>query len=248
MRPNIEQENEFYINCLFDKEIGKVARIYLNKRGITKETAKFWKLGYSPINIINPIFDINDNFKPWIKLQGRITIPIYNQNDELISISGRLIKKLKNKPKYDHYPFPSRSTLFGLSQNKMNIFNEDRCFVTEGQMDVISSWQAGVTNIVSSFGAHLSLNHLALISRYTNNIDIIYDNDFAGYNGANKVKEFKNLGDLNLNILRILKEGEDLDSFFKKNKKEDFYNLINNNNQMSILQKKLQYIKNFNNL
>lgn len=247
MRPNIEEENDFYIKCLFNKEIGKSARTYLNKRGISKETAEFWKLGYSPTDMINPVFNEDNLYKPWEKLQGRITIPIYNQNDELISISGRLINKIDNRPKYDHYPFPSRSTLFGLSQNKINIFNEDRCFVTEGQMDVISSWQAGVKNIVSSFGAHFSLSHAALISRYTNNIDIIYDNDFAGYKGMNKAKEFQKYN-LNLNILRILDNGEDLDSFFKEKTKEDFYALINNSDKISILQKKFNYIKNLNNL
>ena len=248
MRPNIEQENEFYINCLFDKQIGKIARQYLIHRGITQTTAKFWKLGYSPINQINPIFDKNDIYKPWEKLQGRITIPIYDQNDKLISISGRLIYPINNKPKYDHYPFPSRSTLFGLSQNKYNIFNENKCFLTEGQMDVITSWQHGIKNVVSSFGAHCSFNHLSLIARYTNNIYILYDNDFAGYNGANKIKEFQNYGDLNIKILNILQNGDDLDSYFKNHSYEDFYNLINKNNDQNILIKKIQYLKNIINL
>lgn len=244
MRPNIEQENEFYINCLFDKSIGKPARYYLSKRGISKDTAIFWKLGFSPSNIINPIFDPNDSYAPWKKLQGRITIPIYDQNNNLISISGRLINKSSTSPKYDHYPFPSRSILFGLFQNKYNIFFKDECFITEGQFDVISSWQAGLNNVVSSFGAHCSLQHLAIISRYTNNINILYDNDFAGYNGANKTLNFKNYADLNINILNILNNNQDLDNFFKSNSISDFYNLINNNNKLSILNNKIKYLKN----
>lgn len=245
MRPNIEEENKFYINCLFDKQLGKSARIYLNKRGINKETVKFWKLGYSPYEIICPIFDKENPYKPWEKLQGRITIPIYDQNNQLISISGRLIKSIDNKPKYDHYPFPSRSVLFGLSQNKENIFNEDKCFITEGQIDVISSWQAGLKTVVSSFGAHCSLNHLALIARYTNNIYIIYDNDFAGYNGANKIKEFQKYKELNINILNILNKGEDLDNYFKSHNKNDFDLLLNENNKQNMLNKKIQYLKHF---
>jgi DNA primase len=243
MRVDIDKENEFYIECLFDKKIGKKARQYLIERNITKETAQFWKLGYSPNNMIAPIFDTNDMYKPWEKLQGRITIPIYDQNDNLISISGRLLFIDGVRPKYDHYPFPSRSILFGLSQNKEEIFKEDRCFLTEGQMDVISAWQKGVRTIVSSFGAHCSEWHLGLLSRYTNNITVLYDNDNAGRMGANKIKEFKKYKDLNINILNVLNEGEDLDNFFREHNSEDFENLLNKNNKENIMLQKIKMLK-----
>jgi len=224
-----EEENNYYIEQLYKSQD---AITYLKNRKIKKSTAQFWKLGFYPLNQNNP--NILST-----KMKGRITIPIYNQNDELISISGRYIyKNVKNK--YDHYPFPSRNTLFGLSQNKENIKEQNCIFITEGQMDVIKSWQAGLKNVVCSFGAHCSLNHIALASRYCENIYILYDADFAGQNGASKTNDFKKYG-INLKILNILPSGMDLDNFFNKYSVNQFYELLekysDNNIKKYILEK-----------
>lgn len=232
---NFIEENEWYIEQLFKKE-NIEARCYLFNRGLNKESVSFWKLGYSPFNKVNPVLEGLDIYK---KMQGRITIPIFNQNNELISISGRYIKNDKAKTKYDHYPFPSRATLFGLSQNKEEIKKANVCYITEGQMDVIKAWQKGVKTIVCSFGAHCSLNHIALASRYCDKIVILYDNDFAGQNGAKQVNEYKKYG-IEINILNVLPEGQDLDNFFTEHSADDFYDLINSSNKLNILQNKLR--------
>ena len=231
------EENEWYIEQLFKKE-NINARRYLANRGITQKTAIFWKLGYSPFNEINPVLKDLDNV--YKKMQGRITIPIFNQNDELISISGRYILNNKAKTKYDHYPFPSRATLFGLSQNKETIKQTNTIYITEGQMDVIRAWQAGVKNIVCSFGAHCSLNHITLASRYAENIIVLYDNDFAGQNGAKQTDLYKKYG-INIKRLNILPSGQDLDNYFSTHTADDFNNLINLvNNEDNILKRKLK--------
>lgn len=239
MRENIIQENEWYQKMLFDKEIGKPARIYLNKRGITKDTAIHWQLGYSPFKMQNPVLKDYDNL--YLKMQGRITIPIYDQNGNLTSISGRYILNSKNKPKYDHYPFPSRSVLFGLYNNKNDIYNKNEIFITEGQLDVIQSWQKGLTTVVSSFGAHCSLTQLALCSRYTDNIYMLYDDDFAGNTGTKKALEYKKYG-LNIQTANILSH-QDLDEYFRNHTVDDFYTKLNNRSEINILKYKLSKIR-----
>ena len=102
---NLKLENNIYMDILLNKPEGKIARQYLNKRNISKNTAIIWKLGYCPANLV-PSFYQNEKYNFWKKLYGRLTIPIYNQNNELVSISGRkiidIVDREKN-PKYDHY-------------------------------------------------------------------------------------------------------------------------------------------------
>lgn len=243
MIPNFEIENEYYRKALYDHKTGKVAREYLKKRCINEETIEKWKLGWSPYECVPSIYnDWVGDYKPWSKLWGRITIPIYDQNGKVVSISGRLVLKI-DKPKYDHYSFPSRKVLFGLFQNKEEIQKNDRAIITEGQMDVISSWQKGLRIVTSSFGAHCSLDHLAILSRYATRIDVLYDNDFAGNKGLNDIKKFTTHGDLIINLKQgIFPYGDDLDSWINKNSIDRLFNLLDSS-KTDNLKNKLKKIK-----
>ena len=223
-----KKELEEYNYILFKTEQGRQARNYLqNIRGILPATAKYWNLGFSPLNFTPECYK-NEPAKFWHKLNGRIIIPIYDANGKLVSLSGRSIYS-SLKPKYDHYPFQARKTLFGLYQNKNIIRNENFLIITEGQLDVISAWQKDVHTVVSSFGAHAGIDHLAIASRYTNNIYILYDNDQAGKSGLDMIEEIKNKTDLNISLCQgIFPKGEDLDSWIKKRSKEELYQLIKN--------------------
>ena len=228
-----EEELSDYIKILFKTDAGKVARSYLLSRGIDKKTAEFWQLGYCPWGYIPRIYkelDKESFYKFWQKMWGRLIIPIFDQNGKIVSLSGRLILQVKDRPKYDHYPFPSRKILFGLYQNKDNIRIENRCIITEGQMDVISSWQNGLKIVTSSFGAHCSLDHFAYISRYSSVIDVLYDTDKAGIKGTDAIKDFPTWGDLTINLRKnVFPKGEDLDSWIRVNSKEKLLNLLENN-------------------
>lgn len=239
MRTDIVDENQWYQEVLFDKELGKPGRIYLKQRGISKQTALYWNLGYSPFEVTNPV--LKDYGNLYEKMQGRITIPIYDQNGQLISISGRYTLKSKEKPKYDHYPFPSRSVLFGLYQNKNDIIQKNEVFITEGQMDVIQAWQNNLKTVVSSFGAHCGLTQLALCSRYTDKIYLLYDDDAAGNTGTKSALQFKKYG-LDLQVANVLYK-QDLDEFFRQHTVDDFYKKLNAHDKMNILKYKLKQIR-----
>lgn len=235
IRPDLQEELDYYIDILYNSEEGKEARKYLKSRSIKKSTAEFWELGYCPIGCIPPNYNKDDEYKPYEKMWGRLIIPIKNQNGDLISLSGRLLKKVEGIPKYDHYSFPSRQTLFGLYQNRNDIRKLNQVNITEGQFDVISAWQCGITNICSSFGAHFSEDHLAILSRYTNEANIIYDEDFAGNKGTNNIKKLSSLGDMYIyKVTNLFNEGEDLDEWSKKHTKEEFYDKIENNRKLII--------------
>lgn len=238
MTPDFYPELKEYQDILFNKDTGLPGREYLLQRNIDTETAKYWQLGFSPIDY-DPVcykFLFNTGITYfWRRLNNRLIIPIFDSNNKLISLSGRSID---NKwPKYIHYPFPARRILFGLNFNKDNIREEDLSIITEGQLDVISSWQNDVKTVTCSFGAHASQEHFALLGRYTNNIYIVYDNDAAGQKGIEILKKIKH-ADLSINFcFNLFPKGQDLDNWIQLHTKEEFYYLLMNNN---ILQLKKQ--------
>ena len=230
---NFENELKEYIDILFNSPYGLEGRQYLKGRKIKATTAKYWNLGYCPIGYVPKCYADQENVYPfWEKMWGRLIIPVYDQHGNLVSLSGRQVVKHGDGPKYDHYKFFSRKILFGLYQNKQSITEANRCIITEGQIDVISAWQNGLKIVTSSFGAHASLTHFSIISRYCDKIDVLYDGDNAGKKGMDAIKDFSTHGDLNVNIVNnIFSNGEDLDSWIQKNSPEKLFYKIDKYNE-----------------
>ena len=113
-----EKELNEYMDNLWDKQIGKEARDYLKQRHIKPSTAKAWNIGWCPKDFQPKCYSDTD-YQYYMKMQGRIILPVYNSNGELIALSGRTIYK-DVKPKYMHYQFPTSFTLFGLFINEKN--------------------------------------------------------------------------------------------------------------------------------
>lgn len=246
MNKQYEKESKEYEDNLWNRTIGKSARDYLKARNILPSTAKYWQLGYSPNGFVPECYkEEQDKFKFWEKMNGRITIPVYDQNGDMIAISGRAIDK-NMKPKYMHYQFPTRKILFGLFQNEKEILKHNMIIFTEGQFDVISAWQHGFRVCGCTFGAHFSSDQLATSSRYTDRVNILYDDDKAGSDGANNSLEKLNLrGDIKIRILRnILKNGDDLDNWIRKNDYHFIMKIINSS-QEDLLKYKLNIVKKY---
>ena len=244
MGPDFSYELKEYQYILFHTREGLPGREYLKQRNISPDIAKFWGLGYSPKEYNPQCYEqlYKENITLfWRKLNGRLIIPIYNVHNQLISLSGRAL--FNQFPKYDMYPFPSKKTLFGLNLCKDYIRQENCVFITEGQIDVISSWQHNFKNIVSTFGAHSSNDHLSLLARYTDKIYVIYDADRAGLRGMERFKHLKQI-DLTINCYpHIFNQGEDLDNWIQHHSKEELYYKINNYQRLQI-ENKLKYIEN----
>jgi DNA primase len=244
MRPDMESENAYYKRALQHSIYGEPGRKYLESRGLTEKTIDKWEIGWSPIGCKPTCFKSwEDDFKPWTKMWGGITFPIRDQNGNIVSISRRLVIPNKNKPKYDHYPFNARKVLFGLYHNKEQIQKVDRAIVTEGQIDVISSWQNELQIVVSSFGAHCSLDHFALLSRYATIVDILYDEDAAGKKGTDAIKKLSVFGSNTVNFRRgLFPQGDDLDSWIRKHSAQELLQLIDEG-EVYLLKKRLAAMK-----
>ena len=150
---NLNDEMKEYSDILLNKPEGKPGRDYLKTRNITKSTAIAWNLGYCPVGYTPKCYkDLPVNFKFYQKMYGGLTIPVFDSNKNLVTISRRRVIELNKikgyedfkNPKYDHYPFNARSVLFGLNMNQGDMFLNNIAVVTEGQLDVISAWQKGL--------------------------------------------------------------------------------------------------------
>ena len=109
-----EKELNEYMDNLWDKQIGKEARDYLKQRHIKPSTAKAWNIGWCPKDFKPKCYSDTD-YPYYMKMQGRIILPVYNSNGELIALSGRTIYK-DIKPKYMHY----LCTLLGKHMNLLH--------------------------------------------------------------------------------------------------------------------------------
>ena len=135
----------------------------------------------------------NEKGKVYDRFRGRVMFPITDHNGQVIGFTGRLINVKKvdasaevlaqagkyiNSPQTDLYD--KSSVVFGLYYAKQYIKENNLAILVEGQMDVISSYQAEVYNVVASSGTALTEKQLDLIARYTKNIAVAYDQDSAG--------------------------------------------------------------------
>ncbi len=206
---------------------------YLTGRGLTPETIKSFRVGFAPDEwrslgdfltkkgiqeevmeraglIVRSPKGFYDRFR------GRVMFPIMDSSGRVIAFSGRILKEEAGKTlgasasaKYVNSPetevFHKSRALFGFSQARDAIRHEDSCVLVEGQMDLILSHQAGVTNAVASSGTALTSEHLEMIKRFTKNIVLAFDADDAGIAAAHRAVELALSLDCSVRIARLSK-------------------------------------------
>ena len=114
----------------------------------------------------------------------RMTVALMDQMGQIIGFTARTVEDEPNSPKYLNTSqtiiYDKGRHVFGLSQAKESIRKQDFVVIVEGNMDVISSHQAGVTNVVATAGTAMTSMHLKTLSRLTSKIKLAFDNDSAG--------------------------------------------------------------------
>lgn len=229
--------NEFYKDKLFNSDEGKsIGLSYFRERGFNDETISAFELGYSPDEwdalykkaleskytretLIQAGLVIDNEKKVYDRFRGRVMFPIHNLSGKVIGFGGRTLKKDKNVPKYVNSPesdvYHKGNVLYGLHQGKRSIRDQNLCYLVEGYTDVISLYQAGITNLVSSSGTALTKEQITLIKRYTDNVTILYDGDPAGLKASLRGIDMILEGGLNVRIV-VFPEGDDPDSLVNK--------------------------------
>jgi DNA primase len=193
--------SEYYNYVLLKHPSGKPGMDYSVKRKLGKKVLEQFVIGYAPrayYNILNFLqkrgytrdeiikwgLAVNREGKVFDKFRDRLVFPIQNAVGDFVGFSARTISAENMGPKYLNSPetivYKKSEILYGLFQAKEHIRKEDFVIIVEGNIDILSSHQAGVGNIVAPMGTALTVEQLKLIKRYTNKIYFALDTDMAG--------------------------------------------------------------------
>ncbi len=220
--------------------VNKTALSYLiNKRKFIKQTLLTWQLGYSP----NTGFALTDfltkhgfttdetklagvsterSRRPSDMFRGRIMIPLHDSRGSVIGFTARLLADEKDAPKYINTPqtlvYDKSSHVFGLHLAKEAIRKKAFVVVVEGNMDVITSHQAGATNVVASAGTAITEGHLRELKRFTGDVRLCFDADQAGITATERAIPLAQKVGVNLSIITIA--AKDPDELIQKSVKD----------------------------
>jgi len=193
---------KFYQKQLEKSLKGKEAKKYLLKRGINEESIEKWKLGWAPEawQGLSDFLSSQGYSKQEIEKTGlaiksekgsyfdrfrsRIMFPVFDLNSQVVGFGGRVLKKEKEVSKYMNTPntllYDKSRILYGLERSKVGIRKNDSCMLVEGYIDVILAHQAKMENVVATSGTALTPFHLTVLKRYSKNLSLAFDMDFAG--------------------------------------------------------------------
>ena len=234
---------------LIKKEFGEPARKYLKKRGITAEIAKRWRLGYAPDEwdafgswarghgyemqtlIASGLIKTKEDAagtpgqRSYDRFRDRIIFPICNDVGEVIAFSGRVLKEKEGAAKYLNSPetplFRKGSVLFGLDKTKRALIEVNCAIVCEGQLDLISLFEAGITNVVAPQGTAFTETQARMLKRLVDEVVLCFDSDAAGTHAAERSLDALLQNDLIVRVAEI-PAGDDPDSLIRREGKEEF--------------------------
>ncbi len=243
----------FFRKRLTETEEGQLSGLqYFKERGFRTKTIETFGLGYAPDQADALISEaLRNGFTREILakaglmtqnggdfFRNRVMFPIFNISGKVIAFAGRQLRADKRSPKYINSPeteiYNKRKVLYGLSHAKKAIRQEETCYLVEGYTDLISLYQSGIENVVASSGTALTPDQIRLIKRYAGRITILYDADPAGIKAA--LRGLDLILEENLDVrLVLLPEGEDPDSFVRKEGMSGFNAYIQANSKDFIL-------------
>ena len=198
------QTLRFYNYLLLEHPVGKKALDYLmNQRGLKKETIQEFSLGYSPESSysLKKFLVDKKKFTPseveragigivrgsnlYDRFNGRVVFPLFDHRGNPIGFSGRVLPWDKRETgKYINSPetplYHKSNVLYGLNLARGLIKKKKTAIVVEGELDLISSWQAGIKNVVAIKGSALTEEQVKLLSRFAQRFILALDSDMAG--------------------------------------------------------------------
>ena len=225
----------FYHSQLY-APVGQNALGYALGRGMTKGILTTFGVGYAPdtwdslvkamkakgyteqelkdsglVSVSQKNGNIFDRFR------DRLMFPVIDVRGNVIAFSGRTLKKDDDVAKYLNSPetiiFNKRKNIFGLNLAKKT--KENCLILVEGNVDVVALHQYGFDNAVASLGTSLTEEQAALITRYVEQVILLYDSDKAGQNATARAIPILEKAGLRVKVLHV-QDAKDPDEFLKK--------------------------------
>lgn len=244
-----EVANTFFQEILWENEEGKAIGLsYFKERELHDDIIKKFQLGYSPeqkdaftkyalekgyekeILEKSGISIFPENSPTGIdRFRERVIFPIHSFSGRVLGFGARILKSNVKTAKYLNSPeteiYHKSNVLYGLNQNKQAISKANLCLLVEGYMDVISLHQSGIENVVASSGTALTTEQIKLIKRLTENVTILFDGDAAGIKASFRSIDMLLTEGMNIRVV-LFPDGDDPDSFARKNSREFVENFI----------------------
>ncbi|WP_433835498.1 DNA primase [Flavobacterium anhuiense] len=243
---------KYFQDVLVNSEEGKAIGLsYFKERGFTNETIKKFNLGYSPETwdaltkealgkgyklefLESTGLTIAREDRPFDRFKGRVMFPIQSMSGRVLGFGGRILTNDKKAAKYLNSPesdiYHKSKVLYGIYHAKQSIAKQNNCYLVEGYTDVIQFSQAGIENVVASSGTALTPDQIRLINRLTRNITVLFDGDAAGLRAAIRGIDLILEEGMNVRVCSF-PQGEDPDSFARKNSHDDLVAYLENNSK-----------------
>ena len=234
-----EFAQKYFSDLLWNDEMGRAVGLsYFRQRGLSDDIIKKFGLGYcldewsnfTDHALKNGYSDAvlektgltiykEDTGKKYDRFRGRVMFPIYSISGRVLGFSGRVLSSEKQAAKYVNSPdsdiYNKSRILYGLFQARAAIAKAGKCYLVEGNVDVISMHQSGVENTVASCGTSLTTEQIRLIKRYTPNVTVLYDGDSAGIKAALRAVDLLFAEGMHVRLV-LFPDGEDPDSYAQK--------------------------------
>lgn len=152
--------------------------------------------------------------------RGRMMVALSDSSGEVVGFTGRIIRDDPRAPKYLNTPqtllFDKSRHIFGLYQAKEAIRKSDAAVIVEGNLDVVSSHQAGVKNVVATAGTAMTLQHLKALSRLAGRIRLAFDGDRAGVSATERAINLAQEIGVELEVVSLPDDVKDPDELIQK--------------------------------
>lgn len=242
-----EAADWFHRNLLKSPDAG-TARTYLKSRGITADTARSWLLGYAPdswdallnflqdrkfsreeISLSGLASSKDDGAGLYSRFRGRVMFPIRNDYGEVVAFSGRVLDPDAKTAKYVNSPetplFTKGKILYGLDKTKRDLIEKNAAIVCEGQIDLISAYEAGVRHVIAPQGTAFTGDQARLLRRFVETVLLCFDSDNAGQQAVERSLPALLGQGLSVRVVE-LPPGEDPDSLIRNRGADAFLEAV----------------------
>ena len=253
----VESAAGFFVKMLDEHRFGDMACAELSKRGIDPKTATAYRLGYAPhgwdelstflgarghspreceeVGLVVPRRRGDGHYD---RFRHRLMFPVSDRHGRIVAFSGRALPAPADAPERDEAPakyinspetslYKKSDILFGLHEARVALRRAERAILTEGNFDVVTLAQHGLTNVVAPLGTAFTPEQAKLLRRFVPEVVLMFDSDAAGRKAVRAAYPLLAAAGLAARVV-TLPQGSDPDSYVRERGAEVLGKLVDN--------------------
>lgn len=255
---------DWFRRQLWEEEVGREPRAYLERRGVGREAAERFGLGWAPeewsalrdaaaahkvdterLLAVGLLKRSSKDERLYDAFRGRLIFPIEDLGGRTIAFGGRILGEAEEHvPKYLNSPesavYRKGATLYGLGWSRNAIRRAEQALVVEGYMDYVSLAAHGVPNVIAPLGTAMTQEQAELLARYTGRAVLLYDSDKAGLRATFRTADELLRAGMEVGVA-TLPEGEDPDSLVRRKGVDALARYVED--AVDVLERKIQILE-----